>query len=213
MPDKMKSIILHPDEICALLKTGEAEVVRTIKPQPFYDEKVGIVWKGIPYGLPYPLNVIMWGKETLWISDCGNYYAQEVCELSQPAYDVISVDTYKRWKWARYIPKGSDDTDTRYTYPEYENMVISWSWEGRYNKNLKQTDAFGLSFADLDKSIKIEIFTGNAIIKRYEAHFKKKISAVHMPREACRLYVKPVAVRAEKRDIWVWAYTMKREEM
>ena len=130
----------------------------------------------------------LWVKTTLWVSDCGRYFAQNVGSISE--YDVLDRQTRKRWQWPRYTPTGWDDKDRRYTHPECVAMVGSWSLE---------TNGFALGFSDHDTSKRIEPLSGNTILKSYHASFRRRVSSQRCPRWASPLTLERTTNRPPER--------------
>jgi len=128
---------------------------------------------------------ILWVRESSWISECGKYLAQG--EPTSRA-DIVSLETGKRWIWA----------DTSGEYATTDAMVTSWSWEGRYKRGGNRTNDFSVTFADVDTTVKIELFSGNIINQRYEALFRKKLPSIFMPRKAARIFLRVTNVRVER---------------
>ena len=79
----------------------------------------------------------LWMKESLWVSECGKYYARKVGPGGQD-YDVFTIDGKKYWPHLR------EDED-----PLPPRCVVGWgnrSTSGPRGGNYKF--AFDLSFAD-----------------------------------------------------------------
>ncbi len=120
----------------------------------------------------------------LWVSVCGRYYALRCAVRHQPAFDVIEVATGTTWLWPRYEPTWGD-TDRRHTHAEFSRMVTGWSNRGRRMPRADRwIEAFELTFAECDTAIRIKPFTGNVLIARHEAEFRRRIPAVHTRKHA-----------------------------
>ncbi|MEO7716284.1 MAG: hypothetical protein ABIY70_08770 [Capsulimonas sp.] len=133
----------------------------------------------------------LWVRETLWISECGEYFARPVLNWSSPNYDVLTRDCSKVWYGLRYQATGFDDP--KLDFAEFEHMTTGWSNRGHRRKRTGEwVEAFDLSFADVDTQEKIQPFKGNVVRKAYQAEFRKKFSS--MPRAASRLLLEIVSI-------------------
>lgn len=113
-----------------------------------------------------------------FVSDCGLYIA--VPYGDGVAYDVIEVAAKTVWLWRRYKATGFDDSDRRHTHPEFSRMVMSWSKRG----DRRGDPAFALCFADLDRTIATKPWTGNGVLRGYEATFRSRVPRNHTRRIA-----------------------------
>jgi hypothetical protein len=109
----------------------------------------------------------------VWISTCGKYYAVPREDKGNQDCDVYSVDGKQSWLSKRYVPKGFDDTDPRFLYPEFPHMVSSYS---RLHPLRGGSHAFSLGFGDYDTNVKIIPWTGNTELKSYKADFEKRVN-------------------------------------
>ncbi len=97
-----------------------------------------------------------------FVSDCGQYVARE---NGNCCFDIMTIDGSKMW-----LDNRNKDNNK---FPEFENMFTGYSL-------IKANDSysvwiFELSFADLDQSKKIDPYSGNCIIKKYTATFRRRI--------------------------------------
>jgi len=231
----MKSLILHDDEVRTLQDTGEVTVVRPMKKQPPEEANEVFTWYGTylppgsrigdegcyyvehgnlhflapcPFGKPGQRR---WVKESLWISECGGYYAREIGSACK--VDILAIDGSCIWYASRYQPKGWDDTDRRYTHAEFPHMVAGWSNEGHYTRRGRWISAFTSYFYDLDQSVPMWRSTEKAVQKEYRATFRKRLSAVHMPQWASRLTAECASVTVQQREgVWEWHAVYRRLE-
>lgn len=130
----------------------------------------------------------LWVKETTWISECKRYLAQGLYDDHSSHYDIVDLETGKRYIWQH----------DRRDYALTDGMVTSWSWAGRYLRSGRQTEDFDVGFADVDTTIEIIPYSGNIILKKYEAQFRKKLSSRFMPKVAARIWLEVVNVRLER---------------
>jgi hypothetical protein len=230
---KERAIDFTAEEVRATLDGTMTKFYRPVEPQP---ERCGDGWlyrgqyfgnddsmksylfhdvygsKGTPYGSVYGNGSAdrLYVREALWISDCKKYYARRLYSEDSTGLDVLAVDGSRIWLSGRYKPTGWEDTDRRYTHPEFPHMVVSWRNLGRSTRSGRWVSAFELGFADCDQSKRIEYLKGNTIIKSYKAQFHKHISPIHMPRWASRLTLELVDVDVEFQEQWAWSITFKR---
>ncbi len=100
----------------------------------------------------------------VWLSKCGKYMAVRFGD-DAVEFDVLAMNSDDVWLGRRYRPKGFRDKDPRFLYPEFPRMVVGYS---------NEIEGFKLRFADLDTTKKIDAFTGNCVIRQYEATFTRK---------------------------------------
>lgn len=142
-----------------------------------------------PIKLPYQPGDRIWVRETTWISDCKRYLAQGLERGHSSDLDIVDLETGKR-----YIHQ-HDRSD----YALTDRMITAWSWAGRYlRRSNRQTDDFDVSFADVDPTVKIIPFSGNIILKSFDAQFRKKLSSRYMPKAAARIWLTVMGVRVER---------------
>lgn len=96
-----------------------------------------------------------------FVSDCGQYIARGNGNCN---FDIMTFDGSKMWL---------DNRDGSCDFPQFANMFTGYSL-------IKANESysvwiFELSFADLDKSNRIEPYSGNCIIKEYTATFSRRI--------------------------------------
>ena len=187
-------ILFNTDMVRAILDGTKTQTRRLVKPQPVWMADPNIPFKTLdanPKGIiksPYQVGDILWVRETTWISECKRYIAQGLERGHSSKLDIINLETGKRYIWQ----------DNRGDYAFTDAMITSWSWEGRYLRNNRQTPDFGVGFADVDTTIKIVPFSGNIILKKYEAQFRKKLPSIFMPKSAARLWLEVTDVRVER---------------
>lgn len=117
-----------------------------------------------------------------FVSECGCFVAYPYGDRGTD-YDVIEVATGAVWLHRRYQASGFDDTDRRYTHAEFPRMVTGWSNRGR-QRGRSWTPDFELRFAEVDTTIPIKAFTGNVVLRNYEATFRRAIPRNHTRRLA-----------------------------
>jgi hypothetical protein len=119
---------------------------------------------------------------TVWVSDCGQYYAL-AAPYRPPAYDVLEVHGPGVWLSRRYEPQGWQDTDLRYTHAEFPQMTLDWSLRGGWNRTRTKFDeAFTQVFCDLRQDLqwlplgarRDDLPTDAHLLKRYTATFTKQ---------------------------------------
>lgn len=110
----------------------------------------------------------------VWISEDSKYYAVPPERGCDHESDVYTIDGKQCWLAHRYEPKGFDDTDKRFLYPEFAHMTCGYSQIG--GPPGYRDYAFRLSFGDYDKNIKIIPWTGNTCLKSYQANFKRRVN-------------------------------------
>lgn len=141
-------------------------------------------------------------RESLWVSDCGKYLARDTLIPNKVLLDVAERATGKWWLAGRYEPTGFEDTDRRFTRPEFPAMVTRWSNRGRRKRSGAWVTAFEQGFCDLDTSVRVRPYgsdpEGKAVLARYTATFRKHLPAIHVPRWASRLMLDVVDVRVER---------------
>lgn len=170
MKGKMRSIILNEVIIEGIIENpGKAIQIDIPKNRKFIEGEV------------------LWVKEDLWESDCGNYYARMYYPPSY--YDVLSIDGKNKWLWSR--------NKQHSPYPEFPFMVSSYSFTGHYKRNGRRVEAFTLGFSDHDINVEIKPFTGNTILVSYKSNFRKKINARYMPQWASRITLEVETVNVE----------------
>ena len=104
---------------------------------------------------------------TIWLSECGQYVAQYV------GTDVLDVVVYAADGsacWVRGPARAA--AGERSSVPR---VVSSWSNHGRSLRSGRWVAAFELTFVDVDTSVPIVPFTGNAIIREYHAEFRRRL--------------------------------------
>jgi len=138
-----------------------------------------------PYGQPGDR---LWVRETTWISECKRYIAQGLDRGHSSDLDIVDLETGKRYIHQR----------DRGDYAITDGMIMSWSWRGRYLRSNRQTEGFDVSFADVDTTVKIILFSGNIIKRSYNAQFRKKMPSIFMPKTAARIWLEVVSVRVER---------------
>jgi len=213
MDNKMKEtpILYSTPMVQAIMNDRKWKTRRIVMPQPsgntmddFLDGKWlrknfgGLLMPRIsdlpmecPYGQP---GDILWVRETTWISECKRYIAQGLERQHSSKLDIVDLETGKRYIWQL----------ERSDYAPTDGMITSWSWQGRFLRSNRATDDFDVSFADVDTTVKIEPFSGNIILQKYKAQFRKKLPAIFMPRKACRLFLQITDIKVEKlQDITV----------
>ncbi len=198
-------ILFSTEMVRAILDGRKSMTRRVVKPQPelFYTlgetrdlinpEQIAfkVMEKGgkdvivIP---PWQPGDKLWVRETTWISECKRYLAHGFERGHSSEYDIVDLETGKRYTHQR----------DRGDYALTDGMVMSWSWRGRHLRNGRQTEEFDVSFADVDTAIKIVPFSGNIILKNYEAQFRKKLPSIFMPKAAARIWLEVVSVRVER---------------
>lgn len=109
-----------------------------------------------------------------WMSDCGEYIARRLPGAYWPAFDIAHRTSGRVWRHNRYVPKGFDDKDRRFTHPEFPHETVGYSLVDSNNSG--SVIAFTISFADMNTRKKIKPWTGNAILAKYEATFRKRIA-------------------------------------
>lgn len=207
-----RSIILTDREVRAVLDGTMTQIRRIMKPQPepspiiaatrWHGRRFCGGWTGrvpqevlaeCPYGAPGDR---LWVRESLWISECGRYFAAD----SHVPGEVMP-DVYDRQTGVWYLRDRREITsfsDPRLDYAEGPHIMTAWSNRGRRTRAGRWIGAFDVSFADADTTIKIKPLTGNALIARYSALFRKRIPAIHVPRVACCLTLAVESVRVER---------------
>jgi len=105
-----------------------------------------------------------------WLSDCGNYIAHVWGDPGSLEMDVMETRGKGVWLGSRYKPTGWEDTDPRYTHPEFPHMVTYFG-------------QFTIGFADLDPSVPIMPFEGNAVLNRYTAKFSRRTKLYAKPKK------------------------------
>lgn len=152
-----------------------------------------------PYGAPGDR---LYVRESLWVSDCGKYLARDTLIPNKVFLDVAERATGKWWLASRYEPTGFEDTDRRFTHPEFPAMVTSWSNLGRRKRSGVWVTAFEQGFCDLDTSVRVRPYgsdpDGKAVLARYTATFRKHLPAIHVPQWASRITLDVVDVRVER---------------
>jgi hypothetical protein len=100
-----------------------------------------------------------------WVSADNRYLAVLVNSIGGTDYDVLDKETHERYWGRRYRATGFDDTDRRYTHPEFERMVCGWGNKSESGpRGGNERYAFNLEFAQFDQSIAIDPYKGNTII-------------------------------------------------
>jgi hypothetical protein len=181
----MRSITLSDRELHAACEREEWFIVRRISGRADLSD--------CPYG---KIGEILRVQERLWISDCGDYYAQDARSTHGDwRYDVVTIDGSTRYFNQRYDPSGWEDTDPRYLYPEFPRMVNSWSNKGHYLRNGRFVLAFKLGFGEYNTNTKIKPLTGNTQLSSYTAEFHNRIPGHKMPDWAERLQIKLTEIK------------------
>lgn len=109
----------------------------------------------------------------VWISEDNKYYAVVRKDHGTHDCDIYTVDGKQSWLSHRYKPKGFDDTDVRYLYPEFPHMTCGYS---RLEPLRNGKHAFRISFGDFDTTIKIIPWSGNTCLRDYQANFRKQVN-------------------------------------
>jgi hypothetical protein len=165
-----------------------------------HDEDEGILFRPAESKIP-PIGSILTVCEKLWISDCGQYYAQKAPSPSIADYDVISLDGTTRW----FSKRKFEDP-----YPSFIHQVGGWKSLSKFvGKNLKI--AFELQFHDFDT---IDLSQGARVLKTYSAQFRKQISALRVPKWANRIeieitsleWINQVFTRVSYPSVWKLTY-------
>jgi hypothetical protein len=191
---KERPILFSGPMVKAILDGRKTQTRRVIKPQPDYFEVMGqpISWdKGAlnpPYGKPGDR---LWVKESMWVSECGNYYARPVYKKDSIGtdYDIFTKDGSKAW---------FDSTQPDSKYPERKHLAGGWSNRGKRLKSGRWVPGFELYFYDLDVNKEIRPGTGNTIIKDYSAVFLKRTPSIFMPRWASRITLEITQIKVER---------------
>jgi len=123
--------------------------------------------------LPLRIGDSVYVRETVWVSDCGEYYARR---NENDVYEVFSEEAC--WPW-----------------PDYKSEYASPRTTTAFSSMIK---GFKLSFSDNDAEIKIIPGTGNTILKRYSAVFSKRIPSIYMPKKLARLWLRVTDVRVQR---------------
>ena len=200
-------IIFSTPMVQAILAGNKTMTRRVVKPQPdsIYEclgvctsstdkKDIGCIGFGIDCRVkqfikrPWQKGDKLWVRETTWISECKRYIAQGLERGHSSELDIVDLETGKRYIHQR----------DRGDYAIADGMITSWSWRGRYLRSNRQTEDFDVGFADVDTAVKIIPFSGNIILQKYDAQFRKKLPSIHMPKVATRLWLEVVNVRVER---------------
>lgn len=203
----MKGIILKQDEVRTLQSEGKVTVWRDVKTKktrkPFTGGMLGYahvkdhLTTGLkngavkcPYAMP---DEMLFVRETLWVSECGEWYAYGF----RPSESDVFNEAF-RYTWNGSLGQ----------YPESRYCIGSWSNDARNRKGITK---FSVSLLDCDQSVKIIVGTGNAVIGRKVVVFSKKKPSTTMPEWASRYTVQCSAVTVEKHgDMWQWGISLEK---
>lgn len=196
---KARPIILRSWEVAATLAGRKTMLRRAVKDSDHYGCLTGDCphdsWAECQRAMVEfcPLGGVgqrHWVKESLWISDCGNYFARDLYRPHEVMREVLARDGSRRWR-VRSERRGEGD---------YTDTVVGWGNHG-YDRgrgeNRRWVPAFDQSFIGGLEPPSPEHPYGKTIDRR-EAMFRKHWPATSMPRWASRLTVENVSIRVER---------------